>query len=163
MLHQTGDLLAGDCPYSFTANSTNRMYSLLPSDPAMLSGVCTSYNREDLFCGRCIEGFGPSVYSFDLKCVNCSDISTGYAVTLYIVLETITITIFFFIIVLFRFNFTSGAILGYIIFCESVYISLQANLYLYNVILAHMSRLLLMPFHASLVVSGVWNLQFHNN
>ena len=157
---KTGDLLAGDCPYSFTANSTNRMYSLLPSDPAILSDVCTSYNREGLFCGRCIEGFGPSVYSFDLKCVNCSDISTGYAVTLYIVLETIPITIFFFFIVLFRFNFTSGAILGYIIFCESVNISLQDNLYLYNIILAHMSRLLLMPFHASLVVSGVWNLQF---
>ena len=157
---KTGTLLAGDCPYSFTANSTNRMYSLLPSDPAMLSDVCTSYNRKGLFCGRCIEGFGPSVYSLDLKCVNCSDISTGYAVTLYIVLETIPITIFFFSIVLFRFNFTSGPMLPYIIFCQCMYISLQDNLYHYNLVLAHMSKLLLVPFHASLVVSGVWNLQF---
>ena len=129
---QTGDLLAGDCPYSFTANSTNKMYSLLPSDPAILSDVCTSYNREGLFCGRCIEGFGPSVYSFDLKCVNCSDISTGYAVTLYIVLETIPITIFFFIIVLFRFNITSGPMLGYIMFCQYAHIASHAGLSLYS-------------------------------
>jgi len=75
--HYTKTVLAGYCLYGHTFNMTNRMYSSLPSDPTQLNETtCGPYNREGLLCGHCIKGFGPSVYSYDLQCINCTSIST---------------------------------------------------------------------------------------
>ena len=82
---QEGLYYAGFCPLRHIENNTDRMYSELPSDPNLLNDtMCGPYNRKGLLCGRCIDGYGPAVYSFNKKCADCSQISTGSAISLYL-------------------------------------------------------------------------------
>ena len=116
---------AGSCPFSHTENDTNRIYSELPSDPDRLNEVmCGPYNRKGLLCGECIDGYGPAVFSPYKKCENCSKLSPGFAVSLYLLLELTPITLLFVCVVVFRLNITAGPLLWYILFCQ-IYIYLH--------------------------------------
>ena len=159
--YHTQFIFVGDCPYGYTTNMTNRMYSLLPKDPTQLNKTtCGLYNREGLLCEHCIEGFGPAVYSTDLRCVNCTDISTGYAIILYLVLELVPITLFFFFVVILHLNITSGPMLGYVIFCQAWSFAVQWNIYLWNSLLLYLPLYLVTTAHVSIVLADVWNLHF---
>ena len=64
-----GDYYIGHCPFRYIANSTNRMYSEIPSNTSQLDeAMCGPYNRRGLLCGECKDGYGPAVYSFGLNC-----------------------------------------------------------------------------------------------
>ena len=146
-------------------NKTDRMFSELPSDPYLLNDtMCGPYNRKGLLCGRCIDGYCPAVYSLDMKCANCSRLSTGHAISLYLqlVLEFIPITIFFICVVIFRLNITAGPLLGYVIFCQAYVFStmMQRVLYMHDYILSHVPTPLRVLFYSSLSLSGSWILQF---
>ena len=92
-LHYTGG-----CLYSPRGKRIDRMHSELPCVPDQLNSmICGPYNRKGLLCGRCIDGYGPPVYSYDLKCADCSKLSTGYAVTLYLLLDLIPVVLFFYL------------------------------------------------------------------
>ena len=60
-----------------------------------------------------IDGYGPGVFSLDLKCANCSKMSTGTAIILYLLIKTIPITLLFACVAMFHINITSGPLLGY--------------------------------------------------
>ena len=158
---QEGLYYAGYCPFSHTENNTNRMFSELPSDPDMLNKVmCGPYNRKGLLCGECIDGYGPAVFSPYMKCKNCSKLSTGFAVSLYLLLELTPITLLFVCVVVFRLNIIAGPLLWYVLFCQIYMFTLQSNLYIYKYILSHVSPLLQMLFYSSLILSSSWILQF---
>ena len=149
------------CPYLYSTNTTNRLYSSLPSDPTQIDeAICGLYNRQGLLCGNCIKGFGPAVYSTNLHCANCSDISMGYAISLFLFIKLVPITILCFFIVIFHFNITQGPLLGYIIFFQVSVYELQWNACLYDSILLHLSQPLLALFYFSIVVGDMWNLHF---
>ena len=161
--YSTDSALAGYCPYGYSSNMTNRVYSSLPSDPTQLNETtCGPYKREGLLCGQCIKGFGPAVYSYDLQCANCTDISTGYAIILYLLLEFLPITVFFFVIVIFHFNITSGPMLGYVMFCQLLTNCLQANMCLQDSIqiLSHLPLFFVGLGRISMVLADIWNLHF---
>ena len=158
---QEGLYYAGYCPFGHTENSTNRMYSELPSDPDLLNEVmCGPYNRKGLLCGECIDGYGPAVFSPYKKCENCSKLSTGFAVSLYLLLELTPITLLFVCVVVFRLNITAGPLLWYVFFCQIYIFTLQNDLYVYKYILSHVSSPLQVLFYSSLIVSNSWYLQF---
>ena len=70
--------------------------------------MCGPYNRKGLLCGECIDGYGPAVFSPYIKCENCSKLSTGFAVSLYLLLELTPITLLFVCVVVFRLSITAG-------------------------------------------------------
>ena len=154
---QEGQYYAGYCPFRHTENNRGRIFSEMPCDPNLLSDMmCGHYNRKGLLCGRCIDGYGPAVYSFNMKCADCSKISTGSAISLYLFLELIPITLFFTCVVLFRLNITAGPLLGYVLFCQACYISAVGNsIFIYEYLLSHVSTT---PWIMTL--SGLWDLQF---
>ena len=137
------------------------MYSELPSDPDLLNEVmCGLYNRKGLLCGECINGYGPAVFSPYKKCENCSKLSTGFAVSLYLLLELTPITLLFVCVVVFRLSITAGPLLWYVLFCQIYIFTLQRHLYVYEYILSHVSPPLQILFYSSLIVSSSWILQF---
>ena len=70
---QDGNYYIGSCPYTLTFTIMNRLYSEMPSNTSQLDEVmCGPYKRRGLLCGECKDGYGPAVYSFDLKCTKCS-------------------------------------------------------------------------------------------
>ena len=154
--------LSGSCPYGYIhSNMTNRVYAALPRDPTQLNETtCGPYYREGLLCAHCIEGFGPAIYISDLACVNCSDISRGSAIILYLVLEFVPITLFYFVVVVLHLNITSGPILGYILFCQIRALLDMYYSFMLNSIQSHLPHYLATLHRISTVLSEVWSLNF---
>jgi hypothetical protein len=149
---------AGYCPFTHRQNSKNRIFSELPSDPDMLDDVmCGPYKRKGLLCGECIEGYGPTVYSFDMKCADCSIMSPGYAVTLYLLLELCPITVLFIVLIVFRLNITSGPLLGYLVFCQNFSLWQQNKFYYFK---SHASTSFRLMFKLTLTLFQLWSFQF---
>ena len=125
---QEGLFHAGRCPYSYKFNHSNKLYSLLPSDPDLLNeAMCRPYNRKGLLCGECIDGYGPGVYTFDKKCVDCSKFSISSAICLYLLVEFVPVLLFFLCLTVFRLDLTSGPMLGYVIFCQVMSYAFEAS------------------------------------
>ena len=154
----------GYCPLTLGnwENITNRLYSELPSDPDMLNAtMCGPYNREGYLCGKCIDGYGLPVYSHDLKCVNCSEFSTGFSIVMYIIIQFVPITLFFVCAVVFHLNITSGPLLGYFIFCQIYFLSdFRATQNIFHFISNHASEYIKVLFNISQTVSELWSLLF---
>ena len=151
----------GSCPFTHTINSTNRMYSELLNDPDQLNdAMCGPYNRRGLLCGRCIDGYGPTVNPLDMKCADCSKFATGYAIILHLLLEFIPITLFFIFVIIFRINLTTGPLLSYVIFCQLLAIGSERGMYITGYILSHVSSPLRFVFHSSLALCHFWSLNF---
>ena len=158
---QEGLFYAGPCPFTPTKNSINRRFSELPGDPDLLNdAMCGPYNRNGLLCGRCIDGYGPAVFSFDWKCADCSEHSTGYAIVLYLSLKLIPITLFFMCVLFFRLDITAGPLLGYVLFCQVYLITLKEDLFIYEYINLHVSEAGKILFKSSLTISELWILKF---
>ena len=154
----------GYCPLTLGnwENITNRLYSELPSDPDMLNAtMCGPYNREGYLCGKCIDGYGLPVYSHDLKCVNCSRISTGLGISFYLLIVIVPLTLFFACVVLFRLNITSGPLLGYFMFCQVHYVNIaSSHQYLFGYIEIYSPESLKVLFSLSLAIFEFWVLLF---
>ena len=159
--YSTDSVLAGSCPYGYSSNMTNRRYSTLPIDPTQLNETtCGPYNREGLLCGYCIEGFGPAVYSTDLSCANCTDISTGLAIMCYLLLQFLPVTVFFLLIAIFHLNITSGPMLGYVMFCQAYSFTVQWDMFVINSVLSNLPLSLATVGRVSMALADIWNLYF---
>ena len=163
---ESEELVAGFCRYGYQQNSSlihNRIYTLLPENPDDVNETqCHQYNRKGLFCGECIEGYGPSVYSFKYTtaCSNCSKMSILAATALYLTLELVPVTLLFFLIMTFRINLTTGPLLGYIFFCQVHIQTVQIFLSIQFSVLSHMGKSAKVLYHTTLFLSGIWNLDF---
>ena len=159
---QEDDYYVSYCPFRHTVNSTNRMYSEMPSNASQLDEVmCGPYNRRGLLCGECKDGYGPAVYSFDQICANCSSLWSRYAISLYLFLQFVPTTLIFLCFVVFRFNITSGPLLGYVLFCQTIIAEINYHYsFIYDYILYHVTSFLRVLFDLSLTVSQFWCLQF---
>ena len=150
------------CPLTYTVNSTNRMYSEMPSNASQLDEVmCGPYNRRGLLCGECRDGYGPAVYSFDMTCANCSSLWSRYAISLYLFLQFIPTTLIFLCFVVFRFRITSGPLLGYVLFCQTTIAQITFHYsFIYDYIKYHVSSFQKVLLDLSLTLSQFWSLQF---
>ena len=153
---QEGVFYAGHCPYSYKFNHSNTQRSLLPTDPDLLNeAMCGPYNRKGLLCGECIDGYGPGVYTFDRKCVDCSKFSMSSAICLYLLVEFVPILLFFLCVTVFRLDLTSGPMLGYVMFCQMmlyVFEALPAMVYdIFNSSL---------PIRICIFIGQFWSLNF---
>ena len=115
---QDDNYYIGSCPVTHTVNSTNRLYSEIPSNASQLDEVmCGPYNRRGLLCWECKVGYSPAVYSFDITCANCSSPWSRYAISLCLFLQFIPTTLIFLCFVVFQFNITC-LLMGYVLFLQ---------------------------------------------
>ena len=154
---QDGQYYSGVCPYSYKENVTNRLFSVLSTDPDRLrDSLCGPYNRQGLLCGECIDGYGPAVYSLDMKCVDCSNLSTSTAIVVYLLLQFIPITLVFIGMLVFRLNITSGPLLGYVFFCQFYTSSIKSSYPFFEYLTSHSMSTFLT--HSGIVLCDFWNL-----
>ena len=157
----TSTVVVGKCPYLLVYNATNRAYASLPSDPSQLTHtMCDHYHRTGLLCGQCVDGYGPAVYSFDLHCSNCSDMSVAAAVILHILLEFLPSALLFVILMLFNISIMSGPTFGYIIFCQSFIVIIRNDQQFYDSVLIFLPSSLTIITKISMTISAMWNLLF---
>ena len=154
-----GDYYIGYCPFKHIANSTNRMFSEMPSNASQLDEVmCGPYNRQGLLCGECKDGYGHAV--LELKCANCSSLWSGYAISLYLLLQFVPTTLIYIGLAILHLKLTSGPLLGYMLFCQFNVIYLSQRIYLYRYIKSNITGPLSVLLTISVTISQFWNLQF---
>ena len=130
----------------------DELYHLLASDVTELDKyMCGHLNREGQLCEKCKENYSIPVYSYDLKCVQCS--TSPFNWVKYILAAFLPLTLFFVLVLSCRLSATSPKLL------ISQTLAIGPNV---RVVLAATEPY---PFAASLAkvvfaLYGIWNLDF---
>ena len=117
--------------------------------------LCGDYYRGGQLCGKCKHGFAPSVYSYSLKCVECSNYTMNWIK--YIAVAFLPLTLFLGVIVVFRLGMTSGLFNGFVLITQFYSMPQQLH-YLTSSTLASPAQVVGGKTLSSLY--GCWNLDF---
>jgi len=124
----------------------NHEYRLLPSDITELNTyMCGHLNREGQLCGKCKENSSLPVYSYDMKCVQCS--TSPFNWVKYIFAAFLPLTLFFVFIVGCRLSVTSPNLLAFVFVSQLPSIGPNARIILVatepHLIAANLAKVLL--------------------
>ena len=100
--------MVGPCPYNNNINTyhNDNTFVSLPSNVTELNRImCGGIGRTGQFCGQCMEGHSPPVYSYYPQCVNCTAGTNNFAK--YLAVSLLPTTVFFIGALVFRFRATS--------------------------------------------------------
>ena len=153
-------VLVGACPYGcgFTTERwswqgfhplTHNFSDNTTNDNIM----CGRLNRDGPMCSKCKTGFSPLVYSYDLKCIACTD--SYYNWVKFVAAAFIPLTFFYFVVLLFRIDATSPYLYGFITLNQA----LASPPSLRGMLLA-LKRDTLLEVRLIAVPYTIWNLDF---
>ena len=138
-------------------------YYQVPVDPLQLNeALCGNrWNRSGRLCGKCKDGYYPLVYSYDMKCVECTDTSLKYNWLKFIVAAFGPLTVFFVFLLSFGISTTTPPLDAFVLFAQSITIPTNVRLGLELIdsenndhsFFQILSRLIAMLY-------GIWNLDF---
>ena len=82
--------------------------------------LCGALNREGTLCGRCKEGYSPTLHSNNFsKCIRCHP-NYSYEWVLWIIFNILPITVFFVVVVIFNVSATFGAMNSFVFFAQVI-------------------------------------------
>lgn len=149
----------GRCLVGCTHNEggEENAYRKLPSNVTELNDVMCGeeFNRAGRLCGQCKQGFSPLVYSYEMQCMNCTNMTYNWVK--YMAVAFIPLTVFFFFVVLFKFNGTSPQLHAFIVLCQGFGSPVNARPIL---MLAKSDPDHVMYIRIMGCLYGVWNLDF---
>ena len=97
---------------------------LKPNDSQSLNAaVCGDQNRKGQLCGDCIEGYGPPVYSYTMKCMECNEEDFKHNLMKYLCAAFLPLTLFYFLVVILKISITSHTMVASVFICQVVAIS----------------------------------------
>ena len=135
---------------------TDPVYTALPTDPSSINQLlCDPLNREGQLCASCKPGYCPLVYSYDLRCGNCTQ--TQYNGLKFSAVAFIPLTLFYFFVLFFKLNAANPLLNGYVIFAQVISSGIQTRL-----ILVSVKHFKFYSIATKIVLSlyGIWNLDF---
>ena len=112
---QRKDVIGG-CLFSFDNRVQSPFYPLPCNISKLNDYTCAGLNRKGQLCGRCVEGYGPPVFSYSLSCVNCTDYHLNWLK--YIGVAFGPLTIFCLLICFFHISATSQYLYGFVFFSQ---------------------------------------------
>ena len=117
--------------------------------------MCGHLNREGQLCGKCKENYSVPVYSYDLKCVQCS--TSPFNWVKYVLAAFLPLTVFFVLVVSCRLSATSPKLFAFVFFSQSI--TIGANV---RALLAGLDGYPLPTSIAKILFTlyGFWNLDF---
>ena len=152
----TGNEALGSCLLSLPRFLGDHKAFILPCNISDLNDfMCSSTNREGQLCGRCMEGFAPPVYSYSLRCVNCTDYSLNWLK--YLAVAFGPLTVFSVIISVFHISPTSPYLHGFIF---TAHIVCSPNVIRIVVRNAEESSKHFWIHNVIYSLFGIWNLDF---
>ena len=145
----------GRCMYG-CGHKTDTVYYKLPQNKSDLTNyMCGRANRDSTLCGECKPGYSPLVYSYELKCMNCTGMTYNWIK--YIAVAYVPLTFFFFFVIIFRFSGTSPLVRGFISICQGLASPIGMRAYL-SVGLKRSYTVQSIRVLGS--IYGIWNLDF---
>ena len=153
--HERNETELGQCLFG-CGHKIDTVYNTLPHNKSALNEyTCGKANRDSTLCGACKPGYSPLVYSYELKCMNCTGMSYNWIK--YIAVAYVPLTFFFFIVVLFRFSGTHPLVRGFITVCQGLASSISLRAYLTVAESTAYTNILL---RTTGTLYGIWNLDF---
>ena len=117
--------------------------------------LCGDYHRDGQLCGKCEHGFAPSVYSYSLACVECSNYTMNWIK--YIAVAFLPLTVFLGVIVVFRLSVTSGLLNGFLLVAQFYSMPQQLRMFTDMLYLAEQYKIVGKILSS---LYGCWNLDF---
>ena len=161
----TNETLLVNCPYN-TANSHDlyKMYVVLNTSVSELNTfTCEPLNRAEVeLCKRCLHNFGPSPFTLNTSCFDCSSPYHGWP--LYLTFELIPLTIFFVLVTVLKIRPAQGYLNSCILLCQvisSVLTFSSVVPFIYS--MGSMSIISLIFVRTIQTLYGFWNLDFFRN
>ena len=154
------NVVVGACIYTCVSiNVSTQMihddiYHHLPNNSSELNRImCEPFNRAGQFCGQYQEGYGIQLYSYDLRCIKCSE--TQYHWLLYIVVAYVPLTLFLLLVLCCRISATSAKLNAFVTVAQII--AAPANL---RVVGTEHAYQILPLIQILATVYGIWNLDF---
>ena len=147
------ETVAANSPYVFPQHLIHGGFIRLPQNLSDLNSfTCDHLHREEgtLFCGRCINGTGPSIYSFGSQCSSCSMLNLFY----YFLLQYVPVTIIFLAILWSKYSIVSPPMAHFVLYCNIVHAAFKTNLGQYCLF----SGIKKFPVRFLLVFNSIWTL-----
>ena len=146
----------GRCIYTGT-QGIRTVNTKLPHTLSELNDfVCgNTSNRAGTLCGGCKDGYYPRVYSFDVKCVKCSEGNSNW--WKYVLAAYLPLTTFCFAVLFFRINVTSSQLFAFVFYCQIIAMPMMACI-LSNYTSKALKTSAVIKVLA--VFYGIWNLDF---
>ena len=120
--------------------------------------MCDKFKRDGLFCGACKENYYPLVYSYKLKCKECSDQEIRQSIFIFVVVTFIPVSMFYVIVLLFKFNANSPSLHGFILLAQMLtQTSSMKILYTKFGSSHHLEKDVVIVFET---LYSIWNLNF---
>ena len=152
----------GPCPYIAHYNTAlvgNVFYIKLPSNVSLLNEfMCGPLNREGELCGRCKDGYGIALYSYNLECSKCW--GHGYGWVLYFFLELFPITVMYLLVVIFHIRATSSPLSALVFMSQIIVYTIRLNVPLHMEIENKVTGFPYVALKVLLVLCGMWSLDF---
>ena len=153
--HEQNETELGQCLLG-CGHKIDTVYYTLPHNKSALNEyTCGKANRDSTLCGACKPGYSPLVYSYELKCMNCTGMS--YNLIKYIAVAYIPLTFFYLFVIFSKFSGTHPLVKGCITVCQayispvSIRVILQCTTYIPYANI---------PLRIIGTIYGIWNLDF---
>ena len=142
------------------SNASELLMDMCNGTTAVIKGLL-SWNRDGQLCGRCREGFAPSIYSYDWHCVECSDDRTSVinAIVKYCVIAFLPLTGFFIMLTTLRVSATSPSMNAFVLACQVLTAPLQVRIYLSSLPVRNFLPIVIL-YRVMAALYGFWNLDF---
>ena len=152
---ESNETQLGRCVYG-CGHKTNIVFSNNTDD--FNSYSCGRMNRDSTLCGQCLPGYSPLLYSYKMKCMNCTGENMTYNWIKYIAVAYIPLTFFFLFVVIFKFNGISPMLKLFISVSQGICSPIAVRGY-YSVISGKESYIEHLV-NAIGCFYGIWNLDF---
>ena len=159
----TSELIVGPCIYGCFYNGMTDLvkgpYLKLPRNISDLNtAVCGQLNRTGRLCGQCAQNLFPPVYSYDIRCVNCSN--TQYNGLKYAVVAFLPLTALYLIVIIFRISISSAPFHIFVQVSQAIGTPALVRVILANIQIWHTPAGIAAITQIVLAIYGVWNLDF---
>ena len=154
-------------PWQFVSQMKRQMeqdgYYKLPSTLQELDEFfCKPLKRTGRLCGKCEEGYGVPVYSYDNRCVACDEKKWPQHMILYLLAELVPLTVFFALVIVFNISITSGPAKAFVFYSQiitlpTVMYTIQEQI---NLLVNSNSALESVLLSVYVLPYSIWNLDF---
>ena len=142
---------------------TEGYFELPKSVQSLDDFFCKPLNRTGRLCGKCQKDTGVSVYSYDFKCVPCSNKHNVKRLFLFLIVEIVPVTFFFVLVILLNVSITTGPANAFVLFSQLATLPTVAflvqdqinGLVTSNILRSILLNVLTLPY-------SIWNLDFLN-
>ena len=142
------------------SNLSFQMYLQIPSNLSQLNEVMCEehWNRTGRLCGECKDEHYPLVYSYDMRCINCTHADVNNWLK-YISSAFLPLTVFFVFVLVSGISATSPQLEAFILFAQIV--STPANVrMIFEALDSNNYPLSKVVFQLIVTLYGIWNLDF---